>query len=98
MGPPPPRNIFISGLPLTFTNEQLREYFEEFGNIASANIEVHPHSAQNIGLASVTYAGGKALAGAAAKIAVSKMNGQFIENCRITVECDPDGRNRNRGI
>ncbi|KAJ3153941.1 Histone-lysine N-methyltransferase setd1a [Geranomyces variabilis] len=89
--PPPPRHLFVSGLPLSTTSDDLHLHFGAFGKISMAIHEVHPVTAQNVGFASVSYAGNSATAGAAAIKAVSAMSRYRLDGKEITVELDADG-------
>ncbi|KAJ3160865.1 hypothetical protein HDU86_008225 [Geranomyces michiganensis] len=59
--------------------------------ISMAIHEVHPVTAQNVGFASVSYAGNAATAGAAARKAVAAMSRYRLDGKEITVELDADG-------
>ncbi|KAJ3018190.1 Histone-lysine N-methyltransferase setd1a [Thoreauomyces humboldtii] len=96
--PPPTRHIFVSGLPVATTTEDLHTYFGIFGDIGMAINEVHPHTAQNVGLASVSYAGDELSAGTAATAAVEQMSGRLMEGRSIRVELDPDGSKKRTAI
>ncbi|TPX54319.1 histone-lysine N-methyltransferase [Powellomyces hirtus] len=97
-GPPPSRHIFVTGLPLSATTEDLHKHFGTFGEISMARNEVHPHTAQSVGFASVTYSGDATTAGAAAQRAVDSMSGSRIEDRCLTVELDPDGSKKRTAI
>ncbi|KAJ3140583.1 Histone-lysine N-methyltransferase setd1a [Geranomyces variabilis] len=78
-------------LPLSTTSDDLHLHFGAFGKISMAIHEVHPVTAQNVGFASVSYAGNSASAGAAAVKAVSAMSRYRLDGKEITVELDADG-------
>ncbi|TPX68342.1 hypothetical protein SpCBS45565_g03154 [Spizellomyces sp. 'palustris'] len=85
------RSIFVSGLPFSITTAELQTLFKPFGDIASVINEVHPHTAQNVGFASIIYAGDAQQAAAAARRAVDKMDGHIVADKPLRVQLDPDG-------
>lgn len=72
-------NIAVSGLPRTFTDEQLAKLFDDFGLVLRASLHRKPDgTVANYGIVDL------APIGAMAK-AIAALNGSMIEGCRIKV-------------
>ncbi|MGC8461585.1 MAG: RNA recognition motif domain-containing protein [Candidatus Dormibacteria bacterium] len=72
--------LFVGGLPYSVTSDQLREFFEAVGNVASAQVIVDKYSNQSKGFGFVEMA-----TESEAQNAVSQLNGTEMSGRTITV-------------
>ena len=86
-------NIYVGNLPFTITEDELKNMFSEFGEIASANIINDRYSGQSKGFGFVEMP-----SSTEAQAAIQALNGTEIKGRAVTVnEARPrnnDGRGR----
>jgi len=55
------KKVFVGGLGRTITEEELREYFTQYGEIENINIKTHPFSGESRGFAFVQFVNAKSV-------------------------------------
>jgi RNA recognition motif-containing protein len=84
-------NIYIGNLSYEINEEQLKQLFEEFGEVTSANIIIDKYSGRSKGFGFVEMTDSDA-----GKAAISALNGKTVKNREITVnEARPKSENDN---
>jgi len=73
--------IYVGGIPFSFGDRELREVFEPFGRVESANVVSDRHSGRSRGFGFVQMPNEEE-----AKSAVSQLNGKEVGGRTIKVE------------
>jgi RNA recognition motif-containing protein len=85
-------NIYVGNLPYTVTEEDLRQAFEEFGQVASASLIKDQSSGQSKGFAFIEMPVQEE-----AQAAISGLNGKELKGRKLTVsEARPRSNDRDR--
>ncbi len=86
-------NIYIGNLSFETTEDQLRQAFEAFGSVSSANIVTDKYTGQSRGFGFVEMSGKDE-----ATTAINSLNGQDLNGRALNVnEAKPRAQNGNRG-
>jgi RNA recognition motif-containing protein len=72
--------IYVGNLPFSFGEKELRETFEQYGEISEATVIVDKYSRRSKGFGFVTYSSDES-----AKKAVDEMNGKEVGGREIKV-------------
>jgi len=86
-------NLFVGSLPFRLTEAELREMFEEFGEVSSAKIITDKISGRSKGFGFVEMPDDEA-----AKKAIEKLNGSEVEGRTIVVNKAEDKPERKSGF
>ena len=73
--------LFVIGFPLTLTDAGLRKIFEVYGEVESASVIIDRATGISRGFGFVNIADEKE-----AKKVMTRLNGETIEGCRLTVK------------
>ena len=74
------KKLFVGNLPYTMNDDQLRELFAEYGEVASASVIIDRATSRSKGFGFVELA-----EDAAADAAIAKADGSEVEGRRLTV-------------
>lgn len=74
------KKLFVGNLPYTMNDDQLRELFEAYGEVASASVIIDRATSRSKGFGFVEFADD-----AAADAAIAKTDGSEFEGRRLTV-------------
>jgi RNA recognition motif-containing protein len=74
------KKLFVGNLPYTMNDDQLRELFAEYGEVASASVIIDRATGRSKGFGFVELA-----EDAAADAAIAKADGSEVEGRRLTV-------------
>ena len=72
--------IYVGNLSFKIRNDELKQFFSEFGEITEAVVITDRHSGRSKGLGFVTFADAES-----AQKAISAMNGKEVEGRALTV-------------
>jgi RNA recognition motif-containing protein len=74
------KKLFVGNLPYTMNDDQLRELFAEYGEVASASVIIDRATSRSKGFGFVEFSDD-----AAADAAIAKADGSEVEGRRLTV-------------
>ncbi|KAJ3194687.1 U3 snoRNP protein [Irineochytrium annulatum] len=94
VGPPPPSQVLVTGLPVNLPEEELGDFFSD---VSAVTLERNPATGVSLGIAVISFGGGPAACNHAME-AIRKENGASIGGSVVTVQFDASGAKRAEAI